>query len=91
MLGSGAQESDLGKYLLFVFFPSTGYRKILHRVPCAVQQVPAFCVFYAHECVSADPKLLLHPAPLLSPLIAAVSVSLSVGLFLSVSVSRFYT
>ncbi|XDA87939.1 hypothetical protein R6Z07M_017620 [Ovis aries] len=68
-----------------------GYGKILHRVPCAVQQAPAFCVFYAHECVSADPKLLLHPAPLLAPVVAAVSVSLSVGLFPSVSVCRFYT
>ena len=82
VLVSGVQQSDLGKYMLFVLFSITGYHKKLNTFPCAVQQVPAFGVFYTYECVSADPKLLLYPAPLLSPLVTAISVSMSVSLSL---------
>ena len=90
VLVSGVQQSDLGKYVLFVRFSITGYHKTLNTVPCAVQQAPAFGVFYTYECVSADPKLLLYPALLLSPLVTAISVSMSVSLFLFVSFYRFY-
>ena len=66
-------------YSFFRFFSIIGYYKILSIVPCAVQSVLVVYIFFIYQCVSINPKLLIHPSqPTFSPLVTIRLFSVSV-------------
>ena len=67
VLVSGVQQSDLGKYMLFVLFSITGYHKKLNTVPCAVQQVPVLVCFIRTSVYLLIPSSYCIPLPSFPP------------------------
>ena len=68
--------------LLFGFPPHLGNHRALSRVPCAVgSHQLAILYLLSIECIYVNPKLPVHPASPLSPLISihlfCMSVSIS--------------
>jgi len=47
-------------YIIFRYFFIIVYYRILHRVPCATQQVLVFYLFYIQQCVSVHLELLIY-------------------------------
>ena len=44
------------------FFSHVAYHRLLGRVPCAIEQVPAGQSFHVPQCAYASPKPLVHPS-----------------------------
>ena len=50
-------------HIYFRFFSHIDYHRIMDRVLCAIQQVPASQSFAIPQCPCVDPKLPVHRAP----------------------------
>ena len=71
-VSSGVHQNDSNIYFFPIFSSIVAYYRMLNIVRCATQQVGPCCLFCMWWLVSADPKLLIYPAPHCPPPLIAI-------------------